>query len=112
MKAVKLNEGFDLVCVWPAIIIGKESISAFEEWFKNEFGIDVQYLEEVKTMPDCDKDGNVMEDTGGRSDLFFAIKHEEISTFAINRFRYAMRWASDVVPQDKKIYPRHVLKYV
>ena len=23
MNAVKLNEGFDLVCVWPATLIGK-----------------------------------------------------------------------------------------
>lgn len=112
MKAVTLNEGFNVVCVWPATVIGKESISAFEEQFKDEFGADVQYLEEVTTLPDCDKDGNVIEGTGGRNDLFFAIKHEESSKFVMKRISYGMRWASDVVPQDKKIYPRHILKYV
>ena len=49
MKAVKLNEGFEIVCIWPATLIGKERVAEFEDWFKNEFGIEAQYLEEVKT---------------------------------------------------------------
>ena len=61
MNAVKLNEGFDLVCVWSAILIGEKHASDFENWFKNEFDIEVQYLEEVTTLPDRDKDGNVVE---------------------------------------------------
>ena len=112
MNAVKLNEGFDLVCVWPATLIGKERVAEFEDWFKNEFGIEAQYLEEVKTLPNRDKNGNVVEDTGGRNDVFFAIKHEESSKFVIKRLHYGMRWASDAVPQDKEIYPKHVKKYV
>ena len=41
MKAVKLNEGFDLVCVWPATVVGEKYVSEFEYWFKTEFDIEV-----------------------------------------------------------------------
>lgn len=30
MKAVKLNEGFNVVCVWPATIVGEDKIADFE----------------------------------------------------------------------------------
>ena len=112
MKAVKLNEGFDLVCVWPATLVDKEQISEFEDWFKNEFGIECQYLEEVKTFPDRDEDGNIVEDTGGRNDVFFAIKNEDVPKFAIKRLGYGIRWAEDAVPQDENIYPEYVKEYL
>ena len=112
MNAAKLNEGFDLVCVWPATVVGEKSVSAFEYWFKNEFGIEVQYLEEVTTLPDCDKDGNVVEKTGGRNDLFFAIKRENASKFASHRLHAGTRWAYDAIHRDKKIYPKHVIEYL
>ena len=112
MNAVKLNEGFDLVCVLSATLIGEKHASEFENWFKNEFDIEVQYLEEVTTLPYRDKDGNVVEKTGGRNDLFFAIKHENASKFAISRLHYDIRWADDAITQDKNIYPKHVRKYL
>ena len=112
MNAVKLNEGFDVVCVWPAAIVGKDSVAEFEEWFKNEFGIDVQYLEEIKTLPDRDEYGNIVEDTGDRNDVFFAIKCDDVPRFAVKRLMYGIRWAEDAVPQDKKIYPKHVFEYI
>ena len=60
MNAVKLNEGFDLVCVWSATLIGEKHASEFENWFKNEFDIEVQYLEEVTTLPSLSRSGNVV----------------------------------------------------
>lgn len=112
MNAVKLNEGFDLVCVWPATVVGEKCVSEFEDWFKAEFGIEVQYLEEVKTLPDRDKDGNVVKDTGGRTDVFFATKREYASKFAIPRLHYGIRWADDTIHQDENIYPQHVREYL
>ena len=112
MNAVKLNEGFDLVCVWPAILIGEKHASDFENWFKNEFGIEVKYLEEVTTLPDRDKDGNVVEKTGGRNDVFFATKRENASKLAIPRLHFGIRWAEDAIPQYENIYPKYVKEYL
>ena len=112
MNAVKLNEGFDLVCVWSGTLIGEKHASDFENWFKNEFDIEVQYLEEVTTLPDRDKDGNVVEKTGGRNDVFFAIKREDASKFAIPCFRFGISWAEDAIPQDENIYPKYVKEYL
>ena len=112
MNAVKLNEGFDLVCVWSATPIGEKHASEFENWFKNEFDIEVQYLEEVTTLPDRDKDDNVVEKTGGRNDVFFAIKREDASKFAIPRLHFDIRWAEDAIPQDENIYPKYVKEYL
>ena len=112
MNAVKLNEGFDLVCVWSGTLIGEKHASEFENWFKNEFDIEVQYLEEVTTLPDRDKDGNVVEKTGGRNDVFFAIKREDASKFVIPCFRFGICWAEDAIPQDENIYPKYVKEYL
>lgn len=112
MNAVKLNEGFDVVCVWPATIVSKERIAEFEDWFKNEFGIDVQYLEEIETLPDLDEDGEIVEETGGRNDVFFAIKSDDVPKFAVKRLMYGIRWASDALSQNKEIYPKHVFEYI
>ena len=112
MNAVKLNEGFDLVCVWSGTLIGEKHASDFENWFKNEFDIEVQYLEEVTTLPDRDKDGNVVEKTGGRNDVFFAIKRESASKFAFPRLHFDIRWAKDAIPQDENIYPKYVKEYL
>ena len=112
MNAVKLNEGFDLVCVWPATLIGEKHASEFENWFKTEFDIEVQYLEEVTTLPDRDKDGNVVEKTGGRNDVFFAIKREDASKFAIPRLHFSIRWVEDAILQDENIYHKYVKEYL
>ena len=112
MNAVKLNEGFDLVCVWSATLIGEKHASEFENWFKNEFDIEVQYLEEVTTLPDRDKDGNVVEKTGGRNDVFFAIKREDASKFAIPRLHFSIRWVEDAILQDENIYPKYIKEYL
>ena len=112
MNAVKLNEGFDLVCVWSGTLIGEKHESEFENWFKNEFDIEVQYLEEVTTLPDRDKDGNVVEKTGGRNDVFFAIKREDASKFAIPRLHFSIRLVEDAILQDENIYPKYVKEYL
>ena len=112
MNAVKLNEGFDLVCVWSATLIGEKHASEFENWFKNEFDIEVQYLEEVTTLPDRDKDGNVVEKTGGRNDVFFATKCENASKFTIPRLHFGIRWAEDAIPQYENIYPKRIKNYL
>ena len=66
----------------------------------------------MTTFPDHDEDGNVVEETGGRNDVFFAIKNEDVSQFTVKRFVYGIRWAFDVIPQDEKIYPEHVKEYL
>ena len=54
---VTLNSGFSQVCVWPSTVVGKE-VDEFVEWVKKEFGVRIQYLEEIKTTPDTDDSGN------------------------------------------------------
>lgn len=97
-------EGFSQVCVWPGIVIcgqGKEpsaeDIETFTQFFADEFGVRVQYLEQVTTLPDLTLLGNPIPETGGRNDILFAVHLDDIERFVTKRFAIGARWIEDVL---------------
>jgi hypothetical protein len=107
-------EGFSQVCVWPGTTVGKDKIEEFEHFMLDQFGVRVKYIEEITTAPDQDKDGNPIEGTGGRNDLFFYVHDDDIGKFAVPRLAVGIRWIEDVLAPGNyrsKIYPKRVFKY-
>ena len=85
------------VLVWEGTVVGQSEVKNFTDWFKEEFGVECTYLEEVKTLPDKDKSGNPISETGGRNDLFFSVKSEDSGKIAVKRLAFGMRWWEDVL---------------
>jgi len=82
----------------------------FEEYFKKEMGVEVQFEREVKTLPDVDSSGRGVADTGGRNDIFFYISDSDISKFATARLSMGIRWWEDVLGNgNEKIYPEEII---
>ena len=122
MNNVKLNEGFSQVCVWPGTVVNysgnpanlsegekMNEIAQFVEFMKDNFGVCVQYLEEILTNPDPDDC-----ESGGRNDLFFAVADEDIGKFAIPRLQYGIRWIEDALSSVNRtayLYPERVKEY-
>ena len=107
------NNEFSQVCVWPGTVVGNEKEQKeFEAIMKKQFGVRVQYLEEIKTAPDF-QNGCPVKDTGNRSDLFFAVHNEDVGKFAIPRLQVGIRWIEDVLANEGKtsLYPKSVKKY-
>ena len=112
MSNVKLNEGFTQVCVWPETSLGGSTGKEFEEWVLTNFGTRVQFLETIVTNPDLDSVGDVVPETGGREDLFFAVHNEDIAKFAIPRLVVGIRWIEDVYGNGGGyLYPARVAEY-
>jgi len=114
---VKLKEGFSQVCVWEATKLGDSTPEEFEKHFKRN-GFEVQFLEEFSTKPDVDANNEPVPDTGGRSDLFFAIHDRDCASFAIPRISYGIRWVEDCIANESddtpnySVYPERVNKYL
>ena len=123
------KEGYEQVCIWPGILVvndnplaktpeeisaltPEERIISFENFMKDEFRVRVKYLEEVKTNPDRNKEGEIIPNTGNRNDLFFLVHSEDISRFAIARLRAGIRWYEDVVSYNDHayLYPKSILE--
>ena len=114
MKNVKRKDNFTQVCIWPGTLMNEEQIPEFEEWFKEEFGTRVQYLESIETAPDRDENGYQVEGTGGRHDVFFAVHSEDGGKFAIPRLGMGIRWVEDAVSSingGNRLYPARVNYY-
>ena len=121
---IKLKNGFTQVCVWPACVVvnnkkvsdqsNQDKINKFEQSMFNNFRTRIQYLEEIKTKPDHDEH-KLIEGTGGRNDLFFAVHNEDIGQFAVPRLTMGIRWIEEVLASDNyrcQIYPNRVFEYV
>lgn len=113
---VERNAGFNQVCVWPGIIVGKENVEEFVKFFEDEMKTRVQYLEEVKTLPDRDEHGNQVLGTGDRNDVFFAVHEDDVGKFAVPRLSMGIRWIEDAIgewnnPNGFIIYPHRVKEY-
>ncbi len=116
MDNVERYTNYTQVCVWPATTVGKDKVeqAQFERWFLDEYGAKIQYLEEIETFPDLDKDGNPVEGTGNRNDIFFAVHENDIGKFAIPKLNLGARWIEDVLADcnyHQKIYPERVFQY-
>ena len=85
---------FDQVCVWPATMVGTERVDEFVSFMSDTFaGVKVQYLGEEKTL-----EVQVGDDVeGGRNDLFFAVKNDDVMKFSIPRLQYGISWLEDYV---------------
>jgi hypothetical protein len=91
-----MNE-YKQLCVWPATVVGTDNIPDFEKFFKEEMGVRVKYLTEVKTLPDLDDNNKPIPYTGGRNDTFFYVHSDDVSKFAVPRLAMGIRWWEDVV---------------
>ncbi len=116
MENVERHTNYTQVCIWPGTTVGKDEVeqAEFERWFLTEFKTKIQYLEEIKTAPDLNKDGNPVEGTGNRSDIFFAVHEHDTAKFAVPRLRLGIRWIEDVLAEcnyHQKIYPERVFQY-
>lgn len=113
-KNVERKEDLKQVCIWPGVVLGNNTPEDFEEFMQEQFGVRVQYLETILTKPDTDSSGREVPDTGGRSDLFFAIHSNDIMKFSIARLQAGIRWIEDVLSKDNymsRIYPERVFDY-
>lgn len=119
MSTIPRNEGFTQVYVWPGTIVTAEKVDQFVAWMQDEFGVRVQYLEEIQTGPDFD---NPL--TGGRNDVIFAVHKGDIAKFAVPRLSVGIRWVEDVLDNEYRhnmnasparpfhsIYPAHIKEY-
>ena len=100
------------VCVFPGLIVDENKIEEFTDQIKEVFDTRVQYLETILTKPDLDDPEN----TGGRSDVFFAVHQDDIAKFAVRRLQYGIRWIEDVLSKVNgyhlnPLYPEYVKEY-
>ena len=120
MSNVKLNTGFSQVCVWPGTLIVAEGatvspadIKLFTDFFVDQMGCRVQYLESIVTQPDRNARGNPINGTGGRTDVLLAIHDEDVAKFALPRLRVGIRWLEDVYGNKHgNLYPARVVDYM
>lgn len=111
---VKLQEGYEQVCVFHGMIIKSDKdIKDLTDFMKNEFNVRIQYLECIETGPDIKREKPVAE-TGGRHDVFFAVHKEDLGRFIIPKIQVEARWIEDVLAKgnySSPIYPKRVFDY-
>jgi len=95
---------FEQLCVWPGTVLGESTPQELEQFFLDEMNVRVKYYTEVKTLPDLDKYGEPIPDTGDRNDLFFFIHNEDTGKFALPRLQMGIRWWEDVVKYNDNRY--------
>jgi len=101
---------FNQLCVLSGTLMPDGGSKEFEEYFKNQMGVDVKFEREVKTLPDVDDNGRGVAGTGGRNDIFFYISNSHMSKFAIARLSMGIRWWEDVLENgSEKIYPEEIV---
>ena len=93
---MKKENAFTQLCVWPGTVLGDSGIKELVDFFLDEMGVRVQYHTEIKTLPDIEN-GEEVEGTGGRNDLFFFIHNDDVDKFALPRLQMGIRWWEDVV---------------
>ena len=108
---VTLRNGYKQVCVWPGTVMGDSNPTDFEQFFMEQHGTRVQFLEEIVTEPDYEN-GLPVALTGGRHDVVFAVHDCDIAKFAIPRLTMGIRWIDDVYSNGGgDIYPERVQAY-
>ena len=116
--SVKLKDDFHQVCIWTGTMIEDEDVKHIKEFelaIKSEMDVRIQFLESILTKPDTDKDGFIVQGTGKRSDIFFAVHKNDVGKFALPRLQMGIRWIEDVLAKHNykcDIYPDHIFNYV
>lgn len=111
---IKLRRNYNQVCVWPGTLVEDDKSDEFINWAQEHFNSRIQFLETIKTGPDRDENGHVVEGTGGRSDVFFAVHRLDVAAFAIPRLDFGIRWIEDAVSEvngGNRLYPDRVNDY-
>ena len=98
---------FNQLCVMEGTLMPEGGAKELVEFFKDNFGVEVQFETQVKTLPDTPE----CTETGGRNDLFFYIADKDISKFAVPRLRMGIKWWEDVLGNGRgKLYPNEILE--
>lgn len=111
------KNGFTQVAICMALLVKNTSkgIKEFEAQFQEHFGIEAQFLETVVTAPDQDDQGFPVPETGGRTDVFIALKAEDAcGSFAVQRLAMGIRWLEDAIAPGNgggRLYPQRVGHY-
>lgn len=97
------SEYYKQLCVWPGTMMGDNTAEDFENYFKDDLGVRVKFMEEVVTLP-----GNGGE--GGRHDVFY-IHNNDIGKFALQKLNMGISWWEDVISNKRHlIYPKEIIK--
>jgi len=108
-------EEYSQVCLWPACTLEGGDPQLFVDQMKEHFGVRIYYLEEITTLPSKDENGNVIPNTGGRTDLIFAVHNEDVGKFAVPRLQVGIRWIEDVLSpinmQEGMLWPERIRGY-
>lgn len=117
MKVNMKKNKFNQLCVWPGVVLEDEDgkqlpIQEFVDFCKESFGVRVEFKCDIKTNPDLDNNGRIVEGTGGRNDVLFYIHDDDVSMFAVPRLHAGIRWWEDVVSYNdgSNLYPPEFIK--
>jgi hypothetical protein len=91
------KESFNQLCVWPGTILEEKEIPNFESFFKDIMGVRVKHEATIMTLPSLDENGKEIQETGGRSDVFFYVHADDVLKFALPRLEMNIRWWEDVI---------------
>lgn len=97
-------EGYNHVAVWENVNLNRVTVKQFEDWFSNSLGLNIKYIETVKTAPI--KRTN---DPGGREDILFYVHDDSCVVFRTVAETYGFKWFSQVVRgrYDKEIMDKY-----
>ena len=112
MENIKLKNGFTQVCIMEGAHIGESTKREFESFMEDNFQVRSQFLEQVETLPDLDRRGIPIKDTGGRDDIIFAIHDDDINHFITIRLKAGIRWIEDIYSNGHgHRYPSRLAEY-
>lgn len=97
MKTMKTKKEYAQLCVWQGTSLGDSTPAELESFFLDEMSTRIRFHSEVQTLPDIDKSGNAVPDTGGRNDIFFYVHNDDVPAFSVPRLKMGIRWWEDVV---------------
>ena len=98
---------FNQLCVLEGTLMPEGGAKELVEFFKDKFGVEVQFETQVKTLPDTPE----CTETGGRNDLLFYIADKDIPKFAVPRLSMGIRWWEDVLGNGNgKLYLEKILE--
>jgi len=105
------DNNFTQLCVWQGVLLEGLTTQQFEDYMLEHFGTRIKYETQIETLPDLDKYGNPIPETGGRNDVFFYVHAEEIPKFAVPRLQAGIRWWEDVVGynDNSHLYPKEFM---
>lgn len=114
MQWSKIKVDDAVLALWPGTLVRQADLKGDKsiiDFFHKVFDIEIIPVGCVTTLPDVDHSGLTIEHTGGRHDFFFFVKTDDMLKFARKRFKFQMRWWSDVYfNNDEHIYPLKFLK--